>query len=121
MPTDYQKQRLVNAMTQTRISRSQARQLQLTLIDLPDVSPASTTFSARYRGIPADRLSQEDGYLVKWLSSRLEPSTLTLREESALLATRSDRRQVMRLLGIAREKQLIDHLRHTAQMVGKAA
>ena len=64
-----------------------------------------TAFSATHRDVH-DHLSTEDGYLVKWLSSRLEPTTLTLREESALTATAADRRQIARLLKAARARGL---------------
>ncbi len=109
-------------MPQTRVTHSQANlAIQINLFD-ENGQGHSTAFSARYRGTQrADRLSQEDGYLVKWLASRLEPTTLTLREESALTALPSDQRQIARLLGIARERRLLDHFDAVIKMVGGRA
>jgi|GEM_PF-5348686 len=63
---------------------------------------AVTAFSAPSRGI----LDQESAYLCAWLRSRLEEGTWLIRQESALTATESDRRQVTRLAATARRDGL---------------
>ena len=101
------------------MTRLEGAQLQPILLDLPEPQGHFSTSSVRHRRILS---GPEDRYLIAWLFSRLDLPTLTPKEDSALLATKSDRRQLARLLGIARERGLLDHLDGSNKMIaGRAA
>jgi len=84
-------------------TRSQGQQQQMVLIDIDKPQGRFSAFSARHKAILEPRPNQqEDKYLCAWLRSRLEEGTWIIREESALTATESDRRQVTGLAHKAR-------------------
>jgi len=88
---------------QHQTTRSQGQQQQMVLIDIDKPQGRFSAFSARHKAILEPRPNQqEDKYLCAWLRSRLEEGTWIIREESALTATESDRRQVTGLAHKAR-------------------
>ena len=88
---------------QHQTTRSQGQQQQMVLIDIDKPQGRFSAFSARHKAILEPRPNQqEDKYLCAWLRSRLEDGLWLIRQESALTATESDRRQVTRLAHKAR-------------------
>ena len=64
--------------------------------------PAASATSATHTHGLSSSPQHENDYLCAWLRSRLEEGTWIIREESALTATESDRRQVTGLAHKAR-------------------
>ena len=85
----------------------------------PPLFAVDATTATSGRSATHTSISGEDAYLCAWLRSRLELTTRTLREESALTHTPSDRRQIWRLLQQVRARGL--DLTLGARVFGKAA
>jgi len=88
----------------TRLQARGTIQMSLPLSFGLSTSPkAVATFSAPRSSI----LDQESAYLCAWLRSRLEDGLWLIRQDSALTATESERRQVTRLAQKARSLGLL--------------
>lgn len=80
-----------------------AVQIALPLSGYPfDISGGASLTSATNSATQKASRDPEMEYLCAWLRSRLEEGTWLIRQESALTATESDRRQVTRLAHKAR-------------------
>ena len=95
---------------QHQTTRSQAHQPSLFGGDrkspIPTPTPTASATSAKHaHGLPSSP-QHENAYLCAWLRSRLEDGLWLIRQESALTATESDRRQVTTLANTARQRGL---------------